>query len=381
MTYPSPGEHLAAIQPSLIRTMAACRHEETLDLGLGEPDLPLPSALLEKAFACLKEGPMGYTPNAGLPDLRRAIAAHVGLSESHWERVIVTCGSAEALSSVMGALLSPGDEVITPEPSYPAYADLIRMFHGKNTCIPLMDADAQFVSALKDAATPQTRGLIINTPVNPTGQVLSEKTLIEIQKWAAEKKIWVISDEVYRTLYAGGSAPSLLQNFPDAFVVGGLSKSISMTGFRLGWVIAPQSCVNAICQIHRLTVTCAPRLSQLLALEVFRQPESLLPPAQIYEERRRQIIAKCKDLNLPVVHPEGAFYLWLDVREQTKNTLQFCQRLHEETSVLAIPGEAFGAAGQGFIRLSYAVALKVFFEGLERINHFLNSEEKNHESQ
>jgi aspartate/methionine/tyrosine aminotransferase len=204
--------------------------------------------------------------------------------------------------------------------------------------------------------------------------------LSAIQEWATENKIWVISDEVYRTLYAGSPAPSLADGFPDAFVVGGLSKSISMTGFRLGWVVAPPSCVNAICQIHRLTVTCAPRLSQLLALEVLAQPHHLLAPAQIYEQRRRQIVDKCTELNLPMVCPEGAFYLWLDVRDKTHHTLEFCQKLHEKTSVLCIPGEAFGAAGQGFIRLSYAVELDVFFEGLERICHFLKSEEKNYES-
>ena len=378
MDYPFPSPHLEMIKPSLIRSMAALRDEKTLDLGLGEPDLPLPLPLLEHAFQQLKNGPMGYTPNAGLPELRKAIALHLGLSESEWERVIVTCGSAGALSSVVGALLGPGDEVLTPTPSYPAYADLIRMFHGHNKLLPLLDAGPHFLEALKKATRPQTKGLIINSPVNPTGQIFSTKTLEAIGAWAKQNNIWVISDEVYRTLATDEFAPSLVEVFPDAFVVGGLSKSISMTGFRLGWALAPTSCVNAVCQIHRLTVTCAPRLSQLLALEVFKKPQDLNGHSQVYAERRKQIIQKCRELQLTFVRPEGAFYLWVDVRAYTENTLSFCQRLHEQTSVLAIPGEAFGKQGQGFIRLSYAVSLDTFFEGLNRICHFMKQEKVTH---
>ncbi len=381
MDYPLPSPHLELIKPSLIRTVAALRNEQTLDLGLGEPDLPLPEDLLEKAFRNLKGGPMGYTPNAGLPELRKAIATHLGLPASDWERVIITCGSAGALSSVLGALLGPGDEVLTPTPSYPAYADLIRMFHGQNKVLPLLDAGSQFLDTLKKAASSQTKGLIINSPVNPTGQIFSKQILEAIGAWAKENNIWVISDEVYRTLSDDGFSPSLVDVFPDAFLVGGLSKSISMTGFRLGWAVAPASCVNAICQIHRLTVTCAPRLSQLLALEVFKEPKHLLAPAQIYAQRRKHIIQQCQALGLPFVRPQGAFYLWLDVRAFAKNTLSFCQRLHEKTSVLAIPGEAFGEEGQGFIRLSYAVALETFSEGLTRIGQFINQEKAMHASE
>ena len=374
MVYPVPGAHVAQIKPSLIRTMAACRGAETLDLGLGEPDLPLPAPLLEGAFQELKKGPMGYTPNAGLPELRRAIARHLGLAESDWERIIVTCGSAGALSSVTGALITPGDVVLTPDPSYPAYADLIGMFHGVNRRVPLADAGEKFFEAVQSAACAKTRGLIINTPVNPTGQVFSQATLERLADWAESKGMWIISDEVYRTLHSENPAPSLCGSFSAGFVVGGLSKSISMTGFRLGWVVAPASCVNAICQVHRLTVTCAPRLSQQLALAVLEHPEELQAHSKTYLERRDTIKRRCAELNLSFVMPEAAFYLWLDLRAYTKDTLAFCQRLHDATSVLAIPGEAFGPAGTGFIRLSYATRLELFLEGLERIHSHLQSE-------
>ena len=176
MAYPKPSVHLEAIKPSLIRTMAACRDEHTLDLGLGEPDLPLPPELLEPALTQLKEGAHGIYTQRGLTGiLRSAIMKHLGLPEEQWERVIVTCGSAGALSSVIGALLGPGEEVLTPGPSYPAYADLIRMFHGTNTVVPLADAGPQFVEGLKRAVTSKTKGLIINSPVNPTGQVFLRK--------------------------------------------------------------------------------------------------------------------------------------------------------------------------------------------------------------
>ena len=377
MDFPAPGEHVAAIAPSLIRTMAAYRTADTLDLGLGEPDLPLPQDLLENAFAQMKAGPMGYTPNAGLPELRQAIAAHLGLTETKaWERIIVTCGSAGALSSTMGALVSPGDVILTPDPSYPAYADLIRMFHGENRRVALGEGGQDFVQRLTDASCEKTKGLIINTPVNPTGQVLSRETLLRTKEWAQTNGVWVISDEVYRTLYTGHAAPSLVDVYDDAFVVGGLSKSISMTGFRLGWVLAPESCVNAICQVHRLTVTCAPRLSQLLALTVLKSPDQLKEPAQIYWQRRQKIRDVCQTMGFTNIQPEGAFYLWIDVSNFTDNTLSFCQRLHEATSVLAIPGEAFGPAGQGFVRLSYATDLNLFLEGLQRIDDYVKTEKQ-----
>jgi len=329
---------------------------------------------LDNAFSQLKSGAMGYTPNAGLPELRKAIVRHLGLDEACWERLVVTCGSAGALSSVMGAMLSTEDVVLTPDPSYPAYADLIRLYHGENRTVPLADAGPEFIKNLKKAACSKTKGLIINTPVNPTGQVFSHETLAEIQAWAAKNGIWVISDEVYRTLYAESPAPSFLDVSADGFVVGGLSKSISMTGFRLGWVMAPEHCVNAICQVHRLAVTCAPRLSQLLALQVLAQPEALQDPAMIYRKRRQAIRTQVENLGLKTVLPQGAFYLWLDLRDHTLETLKFCQNLHRETSVLAIPGEAFGDAGRGFVRLSYATPLKNFNEGLNRIQDHLELE-------
>ncbi|MBL92847.1 MAG: hypothetical protein CMH56_13670 [Myxococcales bacterium] len=377
MDFPSPGEHVAAIAPSLIRTMAARRGPNTLDLGLGEPDLPLPPELLENAFAQMKAGPMGYTPNAGLPELRKAIAKHLGLTQANaWERIIVTCGSAGALSSAMGALVSPGDVVLTPDPSYPAYADLIRMFHGQNRRVALEEGGDGFIRRLEEASCEKTKGLIINTPVNPTGQVFSRETLERIKQWAEANNIWVISDEVYRTLYTDDAAPSLIDVYENAFVVGGLSKSISMTGFRLGWVLAPESCVNAICQVHRLTVTCAPRLSQLLALTVLEKPEELKEPAQTYWTRREKIRDACQAKGLKVIQPEGAFYLWIDVSAHTDNTLSFCLELHDATSVLAIPGEAFGPAGQGYVRLSYATDLNLFLEGLQRIHDHMCMEDR-----
>jgi aminotransferase len=363
---------MASFMPSLIREMHALKRRSTLDLGLGEPRIPVPEDLFNEAIQEFRESSAGYTPNEGLFDLREAIAAHAGCGRRNAHQVVVTAGSAGALASTLGALIDTGVEVLLPDPAYPAYADLIRLFGGQPRAVDLGNAGQDFVDRLVEALTPQTRGVVICSPVNPTGQVLSRDTLEALAAMAEKHGLWVVSDEIYRDLVDSPPAPSLVEATDQGIVVGGLSKSVSMTGFRLGWTLLPRHLVEPVVQVHRLTVTCAPHLSQLLALRVLADTDRIAAFADTYRTRRQRAAEAAQSMDLIHTKPEGAFYLWIDLRPQVDDTVVFTRRLLSKHDVLVIPGEAFGPQSAGHVRISCAVEPDILREGLTRMVSFLD---------
>ena len=269
-------QRVAGLKPSIIREMFARKKPSSIDLTLGEPALPPDPEIMEAAWQSLRAGAQGYTPNAGLPELRSLIARHHALpgrdTEAH---VIVTVGSQEAVFLAMATTLDVGDEVLIPEPGYPAYRNIAQMLGAIAVPYPI-SRDTGLVAradAIAARISARTRLLITNSPSNPFGTVDSEVELAQI----AALGITILSDEIYADLYyPAGKPPSIARMSPNAMLATGLSKSCALTGQRLGYLIAPTAVVPKAILAHQLLVTCAPRLAQLAAIEVFRQPEYLV---------------------------------------------------------------------------------------------------------
>ncbi|MFO0727644.1 MAG: aminotransferase class I/II-fold pyridoxal phosphate-dependent enzyme [Myxococcota bacterium] len=371
---------VSGLSPSIIREMFARRRETSIDLSLGEPALPPEPEVLAAAEAALKTGPQGYTMNAGLAELRTAIAQHHRLpGRDRDSNVIVTVGSEEAVFLTMTALLDPGDEVLIPEPGYPAYRGIARILGAEARTYAVRRETGLIAraEAIEAALTPKTKLLVLNSPSNPFGMVDDAAELDKIAALVEARGLWVLSDEIYADLWYGQAPPPTIAPRTDrAILVNGLSKSCAMTGFRLGYVVAPTSFVPKAILAHQLMVTCAPRVSQAMALRVFSEP-ALLRRHVPYYQRARAAIASVQH-HLPegarLYLGEGAFYAILDVSPWAKgDPLALAIALLEAEDVVAVPGVAFGPSGDWFFRLSYAAGGEAISTGIERIGRFLKS--------
>lgn len=367
------------LQPSIIREMSNRRRPTSIDLSLGEPALAPDAALLERAFAKLKAGPQGYTHNAGLAELREGIAGlHRLPGRAAAENVIVTVGSEEALFLAMSALLDPGDGVLVPDPGYPAYLGITCVLGAKALPFQVTRAEGllQTSEAIERAYQPGAKVLILNSPSNPFGTIIPKEELERIARFAAEKDLVVISDEIYRDLYYGPEAPtSICELMERSLFVGGLSKSCAMTGLRLGYLIGEAEFMKKATLLHQLMVTCAPRLAQLAALEVVSRPELLRAHVPYYEAARARVrtLAPSFPETARVLLGDGAFYAIVDVESAAQgDPLALALRLLDEEDVVAVPGTAFGASGHWFLRLSYAAGADQVGQGLERLSAFLS---------
>lgn len=359
--------------------MSNRRRPTSIDLSLGEPALAPDAELLERAFARLKAGPQGYTHNAGLPELRTGLAElHQLPGRGAAENVIVTVGSEEALFLAMSALLDPGDGVLAPDPGYPAYLGITRVLGAKPLPFQVTRAEGllQTAAAIERAYQPGAKVLILNSPSNPFGTIIPKEELERIARFAAEKDLVVISDEIYRDLYYGPEAPtSICELMERSLFVGGLSKSCAMTGLRLGYLIGEAEFMKKATLLHQLMVTCAPRLAQLAALEVVSRPELLRAHVPYYEAARARVrtLAPSFPETARVLLGDGAFYAIVDVESAAQgDPLALALRLLDEEDVVAVPGTAFGASGHWFLRLSYAAGADQVGQGLERLSAFLS---------
>jgi aminotransferase len=368
-----------ALEPSIIREMYGKRRPTSIDLSIGEPAIRPDQDLLDAAWARFSEGPAGYTPNPGLPELREAIAAHHRLpGRDRADNVIVTVGSEEAVYLSMLSVLDPGDEILVPDPGYPAYRGIARLLG----VVPVPFAIERATglvhrrAAIEAALTPRTRAIVLNGPSNPFGTVDSAAELAAIAQLASERGITVLSDEIYRDLYYGSAPPSIAPMLESSIFIAGLSKSCAMTGLRLGYLIAEAELVKKATLAHQLLVTCASRIAQLAALEVFRAPESLRAHIGHYEAARRALLEAARELPSEAeMHlGEGAFYAILDVSRwvDPKAPMELALALLDQEDVVAVPGIAFSREhGAWFWRLSYAAGDEAAGEGLRRIARFL----------
>lgn len=339
---------LSGLERTLIRRISEAAPPNALHLGLGQPDFPVPAAIRERVVRHLADGHAPYTPNAGLPALRRLIAERHGAPGPDW--VLVTAGVEEGLFTAIHTLVGEGDEALLPDPGFPAYPAIVKLaggichFYGDLADIPPL-------------LTPQTRFVLINSPSNPTSAVLDETALAGLGD--AVGPLAVLSDEIYRVMSWEKPAPSIRPYVPNGIVLDGLSKSHNLMGFRLGWIVAPPPLIQAMTTFHQYVISCAPWPAQVAAI-------AALEGAGDQEVRQNlQTLAKRRRLMLDAlsghdVTAEGAFYGWL---KTGGDSLKLAYRLLEK-GVVTIPGIAFGPRGEGYLRVSYAVDEATLAAGL-----------------
>ncbi len=368
---------MAGIEKTLIRQVNDRADASCINLGMGELAFPTPAAILEGVSRGLKSWPLGYTANAGLPELRELIAARTGRGLGA-ENVCVTIGAEEALFAVLMVLVDPGDEVLVPDPGFPAYPTIVRMAGGVPVSYPLSPSTG-FVLRPEDVEgrlTPRTRLLILNSPNNPTGAVYSNRELEVLATVCSRHDLMVISDEVYREIVFEGPAPSLSDLYERTVVVDSLSKSYSMTGWRLGWCVASRELISTIVTFNQLAISCPPAVCQRAAILALSGVADAEKRQNIEELRRRRDLAgRCltDHTDLAFTRPCGAFYFYVDASPKlsaARTSLDAALELIREEKVVAIPGLAFGRETAGHLRLSFAAAPEDIEEGIRRIGRF-----------
>jgi aminotransferase len=372
------------VPPSGIRRLfdLVAELDDVISLGVGEPDFVTPWRIREAAVYGLEHGRISYTSNAGLPELRAAIAAHhearSGVSYRPDDEILVTVGVSEALDLALRALLDPGDEVIVPEPCYVSYVPCVRFAGGVPVTLATRAADG-FVpdaAAVERLVTPRTRALLLNYPNNPTGATMDRGQLLALAEVARRHDLIVISDEIYDRLaydaghVAFGSLPGMAER---TLLLNGFSKTYAMTGWRVGYAAGPAPLVAAMTKIHQYTALCANRNAQEAAVEALRSAEAdVRSMVEDYDARRRVIVDGFNRLGLPCHLPAGAFYAFPSIAPTGLTSEAFTERLLREARVAVVPGDAFGASGEGYVRCSYAYAIAQIEEALERIGGFLS---------
>ncbi len=352
----------------------------TLSLTIGQPDFPTPAHIMEAAHRAIDEGRTTYTPNPGLPELREAAAAFVarkyGLNYRGLDEVIVTNGASEALDITLRTILSPGDEVILPVPIYPGYEPLIRLSGGIPVLADTRNSGFKLTAeVLKPYLTERTKAVILGYPSNPTGRVMSRKELEAVADLLKERDLFIISDEIYSELIYDTphvSIAALPGMRERTIVINGLSKSHSMTGWRIGFTLAPTEITQHMVKVHQYNVTCASSISQYAALEALTVGvDDALPMREEYRKRRDYVHRRLTDMGIPLEKPEGAFYLFPSIAHFGLSSMDFTLKLLEEHGVAVVPGDAFSSYGEGYIRLSYAYGQDVLEQGLDKIERFV----------
>ena len=349
---------------------------DIVHLEVGEPDFDSPAFARDAAIKAIDEGRTRYAPSLGLPQLRKAIAgsykSRYGIDLSP-ERVILTSGSSPALQMVFASLINPGDEVIMTDPHYACYANFVRFFGGVPVFVRTCEADNFRFSPgdIERKISEKTRAVLINSPANPTGAVIPPEDLDAISRLG----VTVVSDEIYEGLVYDGADHSILEYTENAFVVNGFSKRYAMTGWRLGYVIVPEEYILPIRKLVQNFFISAPTLSQWAGLAAIEGPEDDLSAMRDeFKKRRDFLIDGLEGIGLKVgSRPGGAFYILVNVKRYTTDSLSFCYDLLEKAKVAATPGIDFGDGGEGFIRLSYATSIERMDEGLKRIDSYLKS--------
>lgn len=371
------------LPPSGIRRFfdIAARMHDVVSLGVGEPDFVTPWAFREAAIYSLEKGQTTYTSNYGLLELRQEISRHLkelyAVSYRPEDEVLITVGVSEGMDLAMRAILDPGDEVLVPEPCYVSYKPCVSLCGGVPKPVETR-ADENFqvsVERLAAATTARTRAIVLGYPSNPTGATLSREALSAIVEFACAKNLYIISDEIYdRLTYEGRhiACASLPSAFERTITLNGFSKAYAMTGWRIGYACAPEPILKAMMKIHSYTALCAPTTGQKAALEAIKNGESAVQDmVQQYQQRRRLIVDGLNDIGLPCHLPEGAFYAFPSIAASGLSSEEFCERLLFEEHVAVVPGTAFGASGEGYIRCSYATSLDKIETALSRMRRFM----------
>jgi len=323
---------------------------------------------------------LGYSPNAGLQELRKLVAKNSGLQVTA-DQICITVGAEEALFSALMVIINSGDEVLIPDPGFPAYESIVKIAGGLPKNYPLYRENnfSLKYDDVKNNITDKTKAIILNSPNNPTGAIYSSEELMKLAELLEQQSIIAISDEVYRDIYFEERPDSIANYIHNCVVINSLSKSFSMTGWRLGWCIAPPKLSKTLVNFHQLAVTCAPTISQQVALFAFKgfaEKEKLKNIEEL--KRRRNFAMSCveKYTDLKYVKPSGTFYMFMDILSKIPkcgNSLEISLNLLSKEKVVTIPGVAFGKGGEGYLRISFAPSPEQIEEGIRRIGHFFES--------
>ncbi len=381
---------VAAVPPSGIRRFfdLASTMKDAISLGVGEPDFVTPFHIRDAAVNSLLDGGTQYTANRGLPELRREISWYLenrfGTPYHPDKEIVVTVGASEAIDVVLRVLTGPGDEVLIPDPSYVSYSPSV-LFAG-GTPVPVrteektgfvLDADA-----VRRVITDRTKALILPYPNNPTGGIMKRKELEALASVIREKEIIVISDEIYAELTYGGLQHESFASIPGMWdytvTINGFSKAFAMTGWRIGYVCGPAEIMDMVNKIHQYAILCAPRMSQMAAVEALRTGrekgyEDIRKMRDSYDRRRRLLVSAFREMGLPCFEPLGAFYIFPSIKQTGMSSEEFCSALLKEKHIATVPGTAFGASGEGHIRCSYATGMDKLNLAVKGIQAFLES--------
>ncbi|HEX6883607.1 MAG TPA: pyridoxal phosphate-dependent aminotransferase [Planctomycetota bacterium] len=352
---------------------------DVISMAVGEPDFPAPEIVQAAAVEKVRSGDVRYTPAAGTPGLRKAVAEHLSHSRRapYAAEEVTICHSAKhALSGAIFALIEEGDEVLVPLPAWASYFDLVRCAGGTPVLVRPHEGVRPDLAALARAATPRTRAILINSPNNPSGYVYTPAEIEGVVRLALERDLWILSDEIYRALVYGGEALSPASVSPEArartAIVDGASKVFAMTGYRIGYLAAPRPLAAAVAKLHSQTTGSPNAVSQhAFEAALRRTPPELETMRRAFAERRDLLLAGLAELGLPCARPEGAFYVFLDVSAHldARGSIGLCEDLLEQQDLVLIPGAAFGV--DTHVRLSYALSSAAIQEALRRLGAFL----------
>lgn len=378
-------DRVQQVQPSGIRKFfdIAAQMKDVISLGVGEPDFETPVQVRRAGIVSLEKGRTFYTSNWGLESLRNEISnlamRKYGLTYDPNKEVIVTVGGSEAIDNALRALVSAGDEVLIPEPSFVCYTPLTIMAGG--TPVPIKTVvEEEFKltpERLKAAIRPRTKVLILPYPNNPTGAIMTREELEAIAAVLRDTNIIVLSDEIYCSLtYATNHVcfAEIDGMRERTIVIDGFSKSYAMTGWRLGWAMGPRELIAPLVKIHQFGIMCAPTVSQFAGVEAIRTgDDDIAHMRRQYNLRRRFLVGELNDMGLTCFEPKGAFYAFPSIRSTGLSSEEFCNRLVHEQRVAVVPGNAFGESGEGHVRISYSYSMNHLREACSRIRAFLES--------
>ena len=377
-------KEIRSIPPSGIRKFfdIVSEMDDAISLGVGEPDFDTPWHIREEGIYSLEQGRTFYTSNAGLKELKEEICKYLKKSQNikyNEHEVFITVGGSEAIDVALRAMLDFGDEVLIPQPSYVSYEPCTILAGGKPVIIELKEENEFRLTKeeLLNAITDKTKILVLPFPNNPTGAIMEKEDLMDIAEVVKEKDLYVLSDEIYSELTYSGkhvSIASLPGMKERTILINGFSKAYAMTGWRLGYAAAPEAILEQMLKIHQFAIMCAPTTSQYAAVEALRNgAPDVKKMRDSYNQRRRFLLNEFEKIGIDCFTPYGAFYTFPSIKKFGMSSDEFAERLLKEQKVAVVPGTAFGACGEGYLRISYAYSIEDLKLALERIAAFINS--------
>ncbi len=371
------------LKPSGIRKFFSIAEElpEVISLGVGEPDYMTPAPAREAAIRSLNEGKTKYTANAGIAELRKEITVYLkrrfGMEYAP-EQTVVTVGGSEAIDLFVRAFVNPGDEVLLPEPSFVAYDAITRLAGGVPVSLVTKEEDDFRLTpeVLKAAITPKTKLLVLPYPCNPTGGIMKKADLEAIANVLRGTNIMVLSDEIYAELTYGDEKHVSISQIDGMYdrtvVVNGFSKAYAMTGWRLGFAVGPAPVIELMNRIHQYALMCAPTTAQYAAIEALRKCDDDIAVMKAdYDSRRRMVVDRLNAMGLHCFNPLGAFYVFPSIQSTGLNSQDFCNKLVYGKGVAVVPGDAFGACGDGFVRICYCYSREHLTTAMDRMEAFV----------